>query len=181
MTRGYSLFDPSEARPRRTLGTTISYGCIRSRWPSSLEVLAHERRRAYHREMRWALAVAAASSCVLVILPGCDSAVNSCSEAVGQGVACSNTGLCCDYPNTECGTCYCDGTRFICSMNGCSPQAPPCPNVVAPGGACAIWPFSTIPQSSCPSTVECGSSCTCGCDGHWQCTAGSPCADAGVD
>jgi hypothetical protein len=102
---------------------------------------------------------------------------------VGPGVACRMPGQVCLFPGTECQTCTCNGTAFVCEDSAC------CTIGCNDGGTCPS-PELVVAGYVCQSTLACTSNYACGnlfmASGLCTCSAGvwtcqASCGDAGGD
>jgi hypothetical protein len=103
----------------------------------------------------------------------CDGTQFAFQVGVGPGAACSQAGLSCYWPGTECDTCTCDGKTFNCRENCCTTNCDggPPPNV-CPVPAQVVAGQSCNSQLTCPSDDPCegGASSACTCvSGIWTC------------
>lgn len=93
------------------------------------------------------------------------------TAAVGPGATCNRAGLVCHWPGTECDSCTCNGSTFVCKENCCTtscmdggpPAGCPPPELVVDGQSCSGG--DVCAGSACDG----GSSmCTCA-SGTWSC------------
>ncbi len=80
----------------------------------------------------------------------CNGSLFYAHDDLGPGTACSQVGLECRRPDTECDSCTCDGTTFNCEVGCCTTDCPYCP------------PSSTVVSgNSCNTTLTCASDYPC--------------------